>query len=71
MIQAIFDLIGTTDKYFVEIGGGSDMDNTMNLRTMKGWKGILFNSGGYYMKESTKEFTKVAWVHPNNVNELF
>jgi hypothetical protein len=65
-------VIGTTNKYFVEIGGGSANDNTMNLRTEKNWKGLLFNSGGYYMQgEATKNMTRIEWVTPQNVNEKF
>ena len=45
VIEAIFDLIGTRDKFFIEIGGGNTIDNTYLLRYKKGWNGILFNSG--------------------------
>ena len=33
IIEAIFDLIGTRNKFFVEVGGGSSIDNTFYLRT--------------------------------------
>ena len=47
IIEAIFDLIGTRNKEYVEVGGGNDYDNTYYLRTSKGWKGILLNAGFY------------------------
>lgn len=35
VIEAIFDLIGTRDKFFIEIGGGNSYDNTFYIRTQK------------------------------------
>lgn len=35
VIEAIFDLIGTRDKFFIEIGGGNSFDNSYLLRTQK------------------------------------
>lgn len=52
VIEAIFEAIKdkhTNKKYFVEVGGGSEVDNTAYLRQQKGWSGKLFNSGAYYM----------------------
>lgn len=51
VIEAIFDAIKDnyqSKKYFVEVGGGSEIDNTAYLRKQKGWNGKLFNSGTYY-----------------------
>ena len=55
VIQAIFQLIGTRDKFFVEVGGGSVMDNTFYLRSVKGWDGHLLNFGLYFMGWAAKD----------------
>ena len=51
VIAAIFDLIGTRDKFFVEIGGGNSFDNSYYLRKEKQWEGLLFNSGNYLIND--------------------
>ena len=45
MIQEIFNKIGTTNKYFVEVGveDGSQC-NTRLLREFYNWTGIMFDS---------------------------
>ena len=47
IIDLIFEKIGTTDKFFVEFGTGSDASecNTRNLREKKGWKGVMWDLG--------------------------
>jgi hypothetical protein len=46
IIQMIFKIIGTTDKYFVEFGTqeGSEC-NTRYLRERDGWKGLMMDGG--------------------------
>ena len=58
VIAAIFEAIQKNHqntKYFVEVGGGSVVDNTAYLRNNEGWQGKLFNSGTYYMGKA-KQF---------------
>jgi len=52
VIEAIFEAIKDNHKngkYFVEVGGGGQEDNTGYLRDKLGWQGKLFNSGTYFM----------------------
>ena len=43
-------MIGTSEnRFFVEIGGGSNRDNTLNLHLRNGWRGYLINSGHYFL----------------------
>jgi len=45
LIQHTFDVLGTTNKYFVEFGArdGVVESNTFYLRTNKGWNGLLLD----------------------------
>jgi hypothetical protein len=71
IIEAIYNLIGTKNKFFVEIGGGSVIDNSMLLRTEKEWTGILFNSGNYFVDKITEEMLRNEWITPDNINDMF
>lgn len=60
VIKAIFEAISSkhnNKKYFVEVGGGSQIDNTAYLRNKAGWKGHLFNSGNYFMDRTSYPIT--------------
>ena len=73
VIEAIFEAISpkhNCTKYFVEIGGGSEVDNTAYLRQRKNWTGHLFNSGTYYMGRSSYPITN-EYVGPLNAVEVF
>ena len=73
VIEGIFDLIKTRNKVFVEVGGGSKQDNTYYLRTYKGWKGYLLNSGRYFMGEDkdNKQYLIDVMVTPGNALATF
>ncbi len=59
VIEAIFEIIGTRNKFFVEVGGGNSFDNTYYLRKTKGWNGFLFNSGNYFSNKATDPILKI------------
>jgi len=46
-IKHIFDTIGTTNKYYIELGSkdGVDMSNTFYLRENENWTGFLIDYG--------------------------
>ena len=46
-IDHIFEIIGTKNKYYVELGSkdGVDMSNTYYLREARGWTGLLVDYG--------------------------
>ena len=72
VIEAVFDLIKTRNKIFVEIGGGNKYDNTYYLHNKKGWKGFLFNSEKYlYTDENLKKFYHKEEVFPDKALEVF
>jgi hypothetical protein len=66
VIQRIFDLVGTTNKYFVGFGerDGIDLSNTANLRINHGWNGLLMD--GNAVGPVKKEF-----ITAENIEELF
>lgn len=45
IIEYLFEVIGTTNKFFVEFGAGDGLhlSNTANLRMNKGWTGLLMD----------------------------
>lgn len=67
VIEHIFDVIGTTNKFFVEFGAkdGVDLSNTANLRLNKGWTGLLMDS-----EPSDHELVKWHNVVPHNIEAL-
>jgi hypothetical protein len=46
-IEHIFNIIGTTNRYYIELGSkdGVDMSNTFYLRETKNWTGFLVDHG--------------------------
>ena len=68
VIEKIFEVIKTTNKYYVEFGvENANECNTRNLRENYGWSGLLMD-GGYENKEIGlyQEF-----ITAENINELF
>ena len=68
VIKKIFEVIKTTNKYYVEFGvENANECNTRNLRENCGWSGLLMD-GGYENKEIGlyQEF-----ITAENINELF
>ncbi len=68
VIKKIFEIIKTTNKYYVEFGvENANQCNTRNLRENCGWSGLLMD-GGYENKEIGlyQEF-----ITAENINNLF
>jgi len=66
IIEFIFDIVDTSNKFFVEIGVEDGQQcNTRNLLT-KGWEGIMIDANSTNTPTIKKEF-----VTAENVNELF
>ena len=76
IIEKIFDIIGTTNKYYVEFGGwdGVHLSNTANLRINKGWSGLLLE-GDKEKVLSTKNRIEInlhsEWLTKSNINDVF
>jgi len=65
IIEAIFSKIGSTNKYFVEFGGGEEkFNNTKYLRNKKNWHGLWLDSEG-------DRFTKKEFITAENITEIF
>jgi len=66
IIEFIFYTIGTTNKFYVEIGVGNGTEcNTRYLFEKKGWTGIMIDA----MHKS--RFIKKELVSAENINDLF
>ena len=77
VLEKIFDVIGTTNKYFVEFGSaGNDtgMGNTAYLRR-RGFTGLLMDATEppYQSDVSTNNFydVKIEFITASNINDLF
>lgn len=65
--EAIFDKIGTTNKFFVEFGCGNGKEcNTRYLKKHKGWSGIQMDADPTFPRLIKKEF-----INAENINEIF
>ncbi len=66
ILEYLFDLIGTTNKFCVEFGSRDllDLSNTANLRLNHGWK--VLGMDGNATGESKKEF-----ITAENIEDLF
>ena len=68
VIEAIFNHIGTTDKYFVEFGTESGVQcNTRYLREAKNWTGLLMDGG---FENKARNLHK-EMIYPSNIVSLF
>jgi len=65
VLEHIFEVIGTTNKCFVEFGAGDGeyLSNTANLRLNHGWKGLLMDT------DNGLDVVK-ALVTPDNIEDL-
>jgi hypothetical protein len=76
VIEKIFDVIGTTNKYFVEFGSSgndSGMGNTAYLRR-RGFDGLLMDGSErpYNNDVTDKKYdVKIEFISSSNINELF
>lgn len=76
VLDKIFELIGTTNKYFVEFGSSgndSGMGNTAQLRK-KGFDGLLMDGSErpYNQDVDGKKYdVKIEFVSSSNINQLF
>lgn len=76
IIEYIFNIIGTTNKYFVEFGGwdGIHLSNTANLRINKEWNGLLLE-GNKDIVNNTKNAKQInlynEWITKDNINTIF
>ncbi len=68
IIHAIFAMIGTTNKYFVEFGVEDGIEcNTHYLSTYKGWKGLLMDGSN----ENPYLNLHKEFITAENIEELF
>jgi len=68
IINAIFGMIGTTTKYFVEFGTEDGIEcNTRYLSKHRGWKGLLMDGGN---ENPTLNLQK-EFITAENIEELF
>ncbi|MEM9478693.1 MAG: hypothetical protein AAGA58_03415 [Verrucomicrobiota bacterium] len=67
ILEAIFEIIGTTNRYFVEFGveDGSEC-NTRFLREEKGWTGLMMDGADPPGEGVMREF-----ITAENITELF
>jgi hypothetical protein len=76
VLEAIFDKIGTTNKYFVEFGSSgndSGMGNTAYLRR-KGFDGLLMDGTEkpYGNNVSDRQYkVEIEFISASNINNLF
>ncbi|MHA1491977.1 MAG: hypothetical protein ACTSRI_20275 [Promethearchaeota archaeon] len=67
IIEAIFNQIGTINKYFVEFGVQNGTEcNTRYLYERKGWKGLMMDCSNNKQKMIKNEF-----ITAENINDLF
>jgi hypothetical protein len=77
VLQEIFRRIGTTNKYFIEVGASPNESNAVFLADVSGWRGTMIDASE---SESSALITKYtssdrvvvtrAFVDAGNINEL-
>ncbi len=70
ILQKIFDVIGTTNKYYVEFGAGNGHfgSNTKYLREKYGWQGLLLEGS---CQENEAINLHQAFITAENISDLF
>jgi hypothetical protein len=70
ILQKIFDVIGTTNKYYIEFGAGNGHfgSNTKYLREKYGWKGLLLEGS---CQENDAINLHRAFITAENICDLF
>ena len=67
IIEYIFSVIGTTNKFFVEFGVGNGTEcNTKYLLEKKGWNGLMMDG-----KENKNSLIKKEFITAENIEKLF
>ncbi len=56
VIEKIFEIIGTENRWCVEFGAGSDNNNTWMLVNHKDWSGVLIETHPVYYKELARKY---------------
>ncbi len=69
VIEAIFTILGVTNRFFVEFGCGSATECNTALLLEKGWRGLLMDSVGVSQNPRVKIQTE--WITAENVNPIF
>jgi len=69
VLERLFELIGTHNRYFVEFGAwdGEHLSNTANLRLHHGWTGLLMEGSD----RADDVLVRREMVDAGNVNALF
>ena len=71
VLEKIFDTIGTTNKYFVELGSNGRSDgrgNTPYLRKKLNFTGLLVDAGEF---SDTEYELKTEFISAENINDIF
>ena len=77
VLQEIFERIGTTNQFFIEVGASVNESNAAFLADILGWQGVFFDASeseaeGLTLKymSSDRVMVKQAFVDSENVNKL-
>ena len=74
ILWALFNLIGTTTKRFVELESGASGGNAAMLAGEFGWTGLLVEGDSGKVEYAGRRFPRTtavrAWITPESVNQL-